>query len=108
MPLLFSCPKCSALSPTKGGCDRHKAWHSPSMPSGWNERRAAKLQANPYCENPYSYHGERTKAVTVDHILARAFEGKEEWSNYRSLCRKCADQKDHEDREQGKKRKKAG
>jgi 5-methylcytosine-specific restriction endonuclease McrA len=68
------------------------------MPPGWATRRREKLRANPACEKC----GE--KAVTVDHILARAFGGGEAFSNLRSLCASCARAKDASDRERGRAR----
>lgn len=68
------------------------------MPSGWGSRRAAKLKRTPNCERCGA------KAVTVDHIQARAFGGGEEDSNLMALCRIHANAKDHLDRERGKRR----
>jgi 5-methylcytosine-specific restriction protein A len=66
------------------------------MGSGWPTIRKRKLERNPYCQNCGA------KAVTVDHILARAFGGTDVSTNLQSLCRRCADLKDHHDRERGK------
>jgi 5-methylcytosine-specific restriction endonuclease McrA len=84
--------------PGKSRCQVHTApstWGKP-MPAGWAARRAAKLKATPNCEHCGA------PAVTVDHIQARAFGGSEDPANLASLCRRCADRKDHQDRERGK------
>jgi 5-methylcytosine-specific restriction endonuclease McrA len=59
------CPKCGG-----GGFE----WSKP-MPPGWGTTRAAHLRIEPNCRvcgRP---------AVTVDHILARAFGGTDHESN---------------------------
>jgi 5-methylcytosine-specific restriction endonuclease McrA len=43
-------------------------------------------------------------AVTVDHIIARRFGGTDDGANLRSLCRRCADQKDQVDAREGRRR----
>lgn len=53
------------------------------MPRGWARTRARWLRANPDCGKC------GLPAVTVDHILARAFGGADDPSNYMSLCRDC-------------------
>ena len=60
---------------------------------------AAHLRAEPNCR----WCG--APAITVDHILARAFGGTDDERNLQSLCRVHADEKNHLDREAGKKRK---
>lgn len=109
MPLEYSCSNCDRLFVRTGRGTRCPTcapygWPTTTpMSPGWTRTRAQKLQANPYCENPYLIHpGQRIKAITVDHIQARAFGGTDEWANLRSLCQRCANRKDHQDREQGK------
>ncbi len=72
------------------------AWSKP-MGAGWASIRAGHLRREPNCRVCGS------QATTVDHRLARAFGGGDEESNLQSLCRVHAAQKDHEDRELGKK-----
>jgi 5-methylcytosine-specific restriction enzyme A len=74
------------------------------MGSDWPTIRKRKLERDPWCANVYGEHGYRTRATTVDHILARAFGGTNDPSNLMSLCQPCADRKNHEDRERGKRR----
>jgi 5-methylcytosine-specific restriction endonuclease McrA len=74
-------------------------WSKP-MGAGWGSMRAAHLRIKPGCRvcgRP---------AVTVDHIVARAFGGTNDERNLQSLCRVHADVKNHRDRELGKKLKK--
>lgn len=70
----------------------------PGMGGDWPAIRKRKLQANPRCERC------GTKATTVDHILARAFGGTHAGRNLMSLCVACAREKDHQDRQEGKRR----
>lgn len=53
------------------------------MPKGWAKTRARWLRANPDCVQCGRL------AVTVDHIVARAFGGTDDPSNYQSLCDPC-------------------
>jgi 5-methylcytosine-specific restriction endonuclease McrA len=70
------------------------------MGSGWGTIRAAHLRIEPNCRVC------GVRAVTVDHILARAFGGGNDERNLQSLCRVHADVKNHRDRELGKRRRK--
>jgi 5-methylcytosine-specific restriction endonuclease McrA len=67
------------------------------MGAGWGSIRAAHLRIEPNCRAC------GVRAVTVDHIVARAFGGTNDERNLQSLCRAHADVKDHRDRELGKK-----
>jgi 5-methylcytosine-specific restriction endonuclease McrA len=72
------------------------------MGSGWATTRKRKLQRNPRCERCGA------KAVTVDHIKARALYGMDDSpSNLMSLCARHAVEKNHRDAEEGKRRKRA-
>jgi len=72
------------------------------MPSGWSTTRKHYLADHPLCEWP----GCRRTATTVDHILARAFDGKEA-NSLLSLCPIHAAIKDRDDQRRGKARAKA-
>lgn len=80
------------------------SWVGPgagrSMPPGWQARRNRHLKAEPNCRVCGS------RAVTVDHILARAFGGGEEEINLQSLCARHAKEKDAKDSAIGKRRRK--
>jgi 5-methylcytosine-specific restriction enzyme A len=71
-------------------------WSRP-MGAGWGSIRAAHLRIEPNCRVC------GVRAVTVDHIVARAFGGTSDERNLQSLCRTHADVKNHRDRELGKK-----
>jgi 5-methylcytosine-specific restriction protein A len=91
--------------PGKSRCAAHakEGWPDrPGMGSDWSTIRKRKLQASPRCERCGA------KATTVDHVLARAFGGTDAPSNLMSLCAPCAKAKDHRDREEGKRRARAG
>ena len=101
MPLLYPCPKCGQLSTTKGRCPKHnQPWQGTTpMPSGWTTLRNRWLKDHPRCVLCHR------KATTVDHIKARARKGHgTDPSNLRSLCKACADKKNHADAEEGKRR----
>lgn len=53
------------------------------MPKGWAKIRASWLRAHPRCAECDA------PAVTVDHVIARAFGGGEGGHNYQSLCDPC-------------------
>lgn len=110
MPLLYPCSACGAVFVRHGKATRCPTcapygWPATApMNPGWTKTRAGKLRTNPYCEDPYTQHQGRIRATTVDHIQARAFGGTDTYANLRSLCAACAARKDHEDREEGKRR----
>jgi len=85
-------------------CSAHskRGWsNTVPLASGWATIRKRKLRLDPRCER---CGGE---AVTVDHILARAFGGSDAPSNLMSLCARHAAEKNHRDAEEGKRRKRA-
>ena len=56
----------------------------------WKAKRDAWMQVHPWCEDPFSRHtGQHIKAQIVDHIKPRKFGGKDDESNYQSLCGSC-------------------
>ena len=71
-------------------------WSRPMAP-GWPSSRAVHLRHEPHCRHCGA------AATTVDHIKARAFGGSDEEANLQSLCKRHADEKNHLDRELGKK-----
>jgi 5-methylcytosine-specific restriction enzyme A len=106
MSSLRSClePGCSALVRGGSRCPAHlkKGWtNTAPMGSGWATIRKRKLQRDPRCERCGG------KAVTVDHLLARAFGGTDSPNNLMSLCARHAAEKNHRDAEEGKRRKRA-
>jgi hypothetical protein len=71
VPLYYSCAKCDRLFERKGREVRcpscPSGWPTTSrMPSDWTRTRNRHLRAHPNC----AWCGDR--AVTVDHVLARA------------------------------------
>ena len=56
----------------------------------WKEKRDAYIAAHPWCADPYSVHqGQRVKAKIVDHKLPLKQGGRDDESNYQSLCVPC-------------------
>lgn len=111
MPTLYPCsvPGCPRMFKRVGKgtrCPTHApyGWPTdrPKMSSTWSTTRKRKLEANPMCEATTGRFSCNTKAVTVDHIIARAFGGTDEWTNLMSLCDHHRRKKDHADRERGK------
>lgn len=91
----------------RGGCPVHRrggGWIGAGGSYGraWPRIRAAHLRAEPGCRACGQ------AAVTVDHILAKAFGGTDDEANLQSLCRRHADEKNHRDSVIGKKRKREG
>jgi 5-methylcytosine-specific restriction protein A len=68
------------------------------MGGQWPAIRKRKLARNPRCERCGA------KAITVDHIKARAFGGTDKPSNLASLCGACAASKNEQDRKAGQRR----
>jgi 5-methylcytosine-specific restriction endonuclease McrA len=54
-----------------------------SMGPGWSGLRRRVLTEEPRCRSCCA------KATTVDHILARAFGGRDERANFAPLCAAC-------------------
>jgi len=98
-----TCTVCGRICEQGGTsrCNAHSTrWAQAGGTLSWNwtQIRNRKLQANPRCESCGRV------AVTVDHILARAFGGTDDPSNLRSLCRACAKVKDIADQREGMRR----
>ena len=88
-------------TPGKSRCTCHQpyAWpERPGMGGQWPAIRKRKLKRNPNCERC------RAKAITVDHIKARARGGTDAPTNLMSLCGDCAKAKDAKNRKAGQKR----
>jgi 5-methylcytosine-specific restriction endonuclease McrA len=73
----------------------HKAGH---LGGEWTPIRDKVLAEEPNCRICGA------KAITVDHILARAFGGTHERTNLQPLCRQHAKEKDTADSLEGKRR----
>lgn len=56
----------------------------------WRRLRTMFLAAHPLCGDPYRRHPDQAvMANEVDHILARAQGGTDEWGNLQGLCSSC-------------------
>lgn len=61
---------------------------------GWRKRRAAYLEQNPWCVDPFFDHvGKKRLAIHVDHIIPLADGGADDETNYRGLCKHCHSKK---------------
>ena len=106
-PLPVQCaePGCPNRTRYGGRCPDHTrrggGWVGAGRDYGsrWPKIRAAHLRREPGCRVCGA------PAVTVDHILAKAFGGTDDEENLQSLCRRHADQKNVRDAAIGKKRK---
>jgi 5-methylcytosine-specific restriction protein A len=90
--------------PGESRCAEHRLtkWASragTSMGPGWAATRKRKLQRDPRCQQC------GVPAITVDHVLPRAFGGTDAPPNLKSLCARHAAEKNHRDAEEGKRRK---
>jgi len=93
---ICSYPGCTTLV-AGGRCDRHPYPKQPDQrPSAgkrgydihWQRIRAAYLKAHPNCAyNRKCRLG--TPATEVDHVLALADGGTNEWHNLRAACKPC-------------------
>jgi 5-methylcytosine-specific restriction enzyme A len=56
----------------------------------WKKKRDAYAKSHPWCEDPYGIHqGQRVKMKIVDHKLPKSLGGKDDESNFQSLCGTC-------------------
>lgn len=85
-------PGCPSPATSKGYCAAHASAARPTVerPSAaaqgygakWRKLRGAYLKAHPMCEWP----GCIELARDVDHIIAKAQGGADEWGNLQALC----------------------
>lgn len=55
----------------------------------WKKKRDAYAKSHPWCEDPYGIHqGHRVRMKIVDHKIPKP-RGKDDESNYQSLCQSC-------------------
>ena len=80
---------CPEYATTKSRCAAHakaRFYRGSSTDQGygadWRRLRAAKLAANPYCQNTPCLE----LATDVDHITPRSKGGTDDWDNLQSLC----------------------
>ena len=62
----------------------------------WRRRRAEQLAAHPFCADPFGHHaerGEKVRATTVDHVLAKRKGGTDAPTNLHSHCTSCHSEK---------------
>jgi len=56
----------------------------------WQGKRNAYAKSHPWCEDPYGVHqGQRVKMKIVDHITPLKQGGRDDETNYQSLCTTC-------------------
>jgi 5-methylcytosine-specific restriction protein A len=59
----------------------------------WQRLRAAFLDANPLCVDPFGVHHEPAAAMVVDHVVPRNRGGSDVWENLQALCESCHNHK---------------
>ena len=70
--------------------------------SKWKAKRDAYARKHPWCEDPFGMHqGQRVRMKIVDHKVPRGQRGKDEESNYQSLCQSCHNYKTAHDGSRG-------
>ena len=103
MGRVCSVPGCPNLSTKDGRCSQHPkpVWEGRRGFEGygneWKKLRAQVLREEPYCRQCGD------KAVTVDHIVPKAFGGTDSRFNLQSLCDACRRIKDAQDAARGRK-----
>lgn len=90
---------CPELIYDGGECPRHPRQRRerarPSAASrgygrAWQIKRDAWAKTHPYCADPFGFHhGQLVPMKIVDHIQPRKLGGKDDESNYQSLCGAC-------------------
>lgn len=100
MPSHRLCLRCGAITERgENYCHAHARRWPGGLGSDWPPIRNAYLKAHPRCERCGG------RAVTVDHIVARAFGGTHDQANLQALCPRCAAAKDRADQREGMRRK---
>ncbi len=99
-------PDCEELVYGPGRCPKHvrprvdQRASSASRGYGgkWQPKRHAWLKAHPWCADIYGNHeGLKVQGVIVDHILPLKQGGRDDDSNYQTLCRACHNAKTAQD-----------
>lgn len=68
----------------------------------WKKRRDAYLEEHPWCVGVNGRHaGQQVKAVIVDHIKPLRQGGRDDDTNYQSVCRSCHNYKTAHDGSKG-------
>lgn len=99
-PKICTQPGCGKLVYEAGQsrCPAHqRVWKSKPRPSSsargydseWRKIRDEKLEADPYCADPYHVHVSPVKATLVDHVKSLRSGGTHAWNNLQSLCNRC-------------------
>ena len=58
--------------------------------SEWKQKRDAWLAKHPWCVDLYGRHqAKKIRASMVDHIIPKAQGGRDDETNYQSLCTSC-------------------
>lgn len=56
----------------------------------WKAKRDRYVKDHPWCADPYGVHqGQRVRMKIVDHIIPLKRGGRDDESNYQSLCMSC-------------------
>jgi 5-methylcytosine-specific restriction protein A len=108
---------CPNLVEVGGRCDEHRVVTmrpKDTRPSAtqrgygaaWQRKRAAWLETHPMCVDLYGIHGARqVRATIVDHIKPLKQGGRDDETNYQSLCVLCNNRKTAHD---GSRKKRSG
>lgn len=60
----------------------------------WKRKRDVYARRHPWCEDPDRRHpGKRIRMKIVDHIKPKSLGGKDDDTNYQSLCQGCHNHK---------------
>lgn len=103
-------PGCSAIVRGGSRCNAHRLPPRPDQrpsaarrgyDSEWQRKRKMYLTAHPWCVDPFDIHFDLVAAVVVDHIVPLSQGGKDDETNYQSLCRTCNNKKTARDGSRG-------
>jgi len=96
-------PGCPELVYEGSRCDKHRLQRPPdNRPNAtrrgygfaWQKKRKAWLEKHPWCVDLYGIHHEqKVKAIIVDHIVPLRQGGRDDETNYQSLCVTCNNRK---------------
>ncbi|MCZ2076701.1 MAG: HNH endonuclease [Bryobacterales bacterium] len=78
------------LPPTPRPRDLRPSAGARGYGHAWRKKRGAWLISHPWCADPLSRHaGSRVVATMVDHIVPLRRGGRDDETNYQSLCVSC-------------------
>jgi 5-methylcytosine-specific restriction enzyme A len=93
VPYGADCPECAGQPALERPSDQRPSAAKRGYDATWRQVRDEWLNAHPYCADPYQRHDRQVKAVLVDHVRPLRQGGKDDKSNYQSLCYGCHEKK---------------